>query len=370
MDTNSSTTTGISKDMLANASPEFRSAYFCDLRIRHPKLTETIDELMRRINNGNDRRMIILTGPAGVGKSVACEYIIQSLIKTYFQNFPDDTQTIPATMVEAEGSRSDRFDWYELDEAILDALHVPLIDATLPMVTRTLDGRLIDVPMVESRSHPTSRSLRARFRVALDQRKPSVVAIDEASNILAGPKASDSKRQANVLKTIINKNKTRLILTGAYDLYKLATKSGQLARRSQIVHFEPYRDHSLKGFAEALSTFQDHLPFSEPFPLTSYSAELFEQSLGCIGLLKDILDATVNVAISEAKKTITIGMLRRNYFRRLQLKILIDEILEGYRLIEGREYSNLPAFLDSNPSMKARGKKNRPGVRSPGRDVA
>ncbi|WP_185646571.1 ATP-binding protein [Burkholderia sp. Bp9143] len=370
MDTNSSTTTGISKDMLANASPEFRRSYFHDLRIRHPKLTETINELMRRITNGSDRGMIILTGPAGVGKSVACEYIVQNLIKTYFQNFPDDTQTIPAIMVEAEGTRSDRFDWYELDKEILEALQVPLIDATLPMVTRTLDGRLIDVPMVESLSHPTSRALRARFRKALDQRNPSVVAIDEASNILAGPKTSDSKREANVLKTIINKNKTRLILIGAYDLYQLATKTGQLTRRSQIVHFEPYRDHSLKGFAEALSTFQDHLPFSEPFPLTAYSAELFEQSLGCIGLLKDILEATVNVAISEGKKTIAIEMLRRNYFRRLQFDTLIKEILEGYRLIEGREYANLPAFLARNASTKNRGRKNRPGVRSPGRDNA
>lgn len=356
--------------MFVNGSPEFRREHFRNLRIEHPNLTETINELMRRISNGNDRSMIILTGPAGVGKSVACEHLVQNLNRTYFRNFPGDTQTIPAIMVEAEGSRSERFDWYELDRAILEALQVPLIDATLPMVTRTVDGRLTDVPMVESRSHPTSRSLRARFRVALAQRKPTALVIDEASNILAGPKSSDSKRQANVLKTIINRNKTRLILTGAYDLYKLATKSGQLARRSQIIHFEPYHDHSLKGFAEALSTFQDYLPFSEPFLLKPYSSELFMQSLGCIGLLKDILDAAVNVAINERKKNITIDMLRRSYLRPLQLEILKNEISEGYRLIEGREHSNLPFYLDRNASTKTGERKNRPGVRSPTRDVA
>ncbi|KVK96204.1 hypothetical protein WJ45_19990 [Burkholderia ubonensis] len=314
--------------------------------------------------------MIILTGPAGVGKSVACESLVQNLIKAHFQQFPDDTQTIPAIMVEAAGPRTDRFDWCELDRAILQALQIPMIDATLPMVTRTIDGRLVDVPLVESRSHPTSRSLRARFRLALDQRNPVALVIDEASNILTSPKPADVKRQANVLKTIINTSKTRLILTGAYDLYELATKSGQLARRSPIIHFEPYCRDNLEGFTKAVLTFQQYLPFDEPFCLEPHIPELFLQSLGCVGLLKNILDEAVDLAISEGKKNITVSMLRRGYYRPQQLATFKHEIFDGYRLIEGSDYPDLSLFVDGHPSTKTSSRRHRPGVRAATRDSA
>ncbi len=370
MATHSDTTTRVDQFTPADASPEIRRAYFRNLRISHPKLDETIKELRRRINSGHDRRIIILTGPAGVGKSVACESLVLSLNRLHFQQFPDDTQTIPAIMVEAAGPRSDRFDWYELDRAILEALQVPLIDATLPMVTRTIDGRLVDVPLVASRSQPTSRSLRDRFRSALDQRNPAALVIDEASNILTSPKPADAKRQANVLKTIINTNKARLILTGAYDLYELANKTGQLVRRSQIIHFEPYCSHNLEGFTKAVLTFQNHLPFSEPFCLEPHIPELFMQSLGCVGLLKNILDEAVDFAISEGRKNITLSILRRGYYRTQQLATFKNEIFDGYRLIEGFDYPDLPLFRDSRAPMKARISINRPGVRSATRDNA
>ena len=64
---------------------------------------------------------------------------------------------------------------------------------------------------------------------------------------------------------------------GAYDFLELTMGSGQLARRSFIVHMPPYKIEkvSLEGFATALVGLIAHLPIEHEIDPNEHATEFF-----------------------------------------------------------------------------------------------
>ncbi|ADG19311.1 hypothetical protein BC1002_5377 [Paraburkholderia atlantica] len=91
-------------------------------------------------------------------------------------------------------------------------------------------------------------------------------------------------------------------------------------------------------------------------------------SLGCIGLLKEILDEAVDLAIDEEIERITADILERGNLRLMQRETLAKELLDGFRLIEGRDHPDRTLFEHASSSETNR-RKCRPGTRSPTRDA-
>ncbi|CAE6849013.1 TniB family NTP-binding protein [Paraburkholderia nemoris] len=319
-----------------DASDEARKEYFSGALIRHPHLDDVIKKIGRLLDRAHGQVLIVLVGPSGVGKSIVSEHIANDISKRYFALHPDDQQALPAFVIEAAAPESKGFDWSQLYSDCLQNLCIPLIEESLPTKRQPIHGEFIEIPDFSSR--PGSlRALRSRLRGGLAQRNTLAMFIDEASNILSTERSQSIHRQANVLKTIVNTSRVRIVLAGAYDLFDLATRSGQLARRTAVIHFEPYSTKSLKDFTKALLSLQAYLPFDPPVSLEPYATDLFCKSLGCIGTLKDILYSAVDEAI-DSKSTITKEILADNYFRPEQLVRLRSEMFAGYRLVEGRNH--------------------------------
>ena len=290
----------------------------------------------RLLNSERNQRIVLLVGPAGVGKSVVCKYSVDEVTKRYFSTERNDKQTIPAILVEANAPESGGFDWRLLYADSVEAMHGPLVDNSISLARRAIHGKFVDVPDFSARPG-TLKALRTRFYSVVEQRKTTNVFIDEGSNILSTDNSQSLLRQANVLKTIVNKTNIRIVLAGAYDLFVLATKSGQLARRTAIVHFEPYSMQSIKDFTKALVSLQEYLPFYPPVSLEPFASNLFSSSQGCVGNLKDVLYDAVDRAI-DANTTITKELLNDSYLAPEQIRQLRSEMFEGYKKVTGRPH--------------------------------
>jgi hypothetical protein len=353
---------------LENASDDAKRSYFEAVAIEHPKLMTAIARAERFLNTGLDKSLIFLTGPSGVGKTVAARFLVGKTNKLFYDSNANDFQRVPAVLIEAWGSERGAFDWVDFYVEILHALQIPLVDKILPTVDRQVLQGTLNTLQVEFTGQISLRTLRNRMRLAFAQRKPKLVAIDEASNILATD-SKDIKKPANTLKSIVNTSGTRLLLTGAYDLYALSVLTGQLTRRGAVVHFEAYSLKEIEQFLEALVSLQAHLPLLEAVDLTAHAHELFIKSLGCIGNLKAILYGALDLSL-RAQTDITLEMLRESYFFPEQLAKLKEELLDGHRLVVGQEFfqevRNPPR--PSNVANQSNRKQRRPGERNPARD--
>jgi hypothetical protein len=91
---------------------------------------------------------------------------------------------------------------------------------------------------------------------------------------------------------LVNRTNTKLVLVGSYELFQLVTDHGQVARRSEILHFPRYyRDDKddVVEFRRIVKMFQSHWPCETVPNFEAVSNELLEATLGCTGLLKALL---------------------------------------------------------------------------------
>lgn len=72
----------------------------------------------------------------------------------------------------------------------------------------------------------------------------------------------------------MNQCGTQMVLVGSYDLYRLMSLCGQLARRSHVLHFERYRQdppEDIRAFIACLQSFEKMLPALWGGELTRYA---------------------------------------------------------------------------------------------------
>lgn len=121
-----------------------------------------------------------------------------------------------------------------------------------------------------------------------------------------------------------------MILVGSYDLYQLVSLSGQLARRTHVLHFERYRqdnDADLRAFQSCVQKFQDALPNLWGQQLVQHTAALLENTLGCVGTLSAVL--TRAAMLAQQDKQWSVDALRRALLTEAQRKQILEEIIDG-----------------------------------------
>jgi hypothetical protein len=192
--------------------------------------------------------------------------------------------------------------------------------------------------------------LRRAWEQALLQRRPAAVIVDEAQHL---KKMSSGRRlldQMDVLKSLAALTDTVHVLIGTYELVGLATLSAQLSRRSREIHFGRYRvedPEDWRAFQSVLFTFQRHLPLAKEPDLVGRFESLYEQSVGCIGVLKDWLNRALAAALEDGAATLTAHHLERQAEPARKLLSLAREIQEGEEALreDGREHEDVRRFL-------------------------
>lgn len=151
-------------------------------------------------------------------------------------------------------------------------------------------------------SHVMVAALRTSIEKALKIRKTGVVVVDEAAHLLRNLQGNTLENHMDALKSLANICGVNIVLVGAYDMTQLLTLSGQVARRTSIVHFQRYltgSDTDEKAFATVVKCLADYLPLQDSIDLIPYALDLQQACIGCVGILKDTLSRALAMALRD-----------------------------------------------------------------------
>ena len=176
----------------------------------------------------------------------------------------------------------------------------------------------------------TLAGLRTAVERALRHRKTKFLVIDEAAHMIHQTRRGRLEIQLDTLKSLANQAGVQIVMVGSYDLFQLMSLSGQLARRTHVLHLERYRqdkDVDLRAFKSCVQKFQGVAAPIWGKSLMPYADVLHENTLGCIGTLSAVLTRAVKLAQSKGRWSLE--QLRRALLSELQRQRILEEILDG-----------------------------------------
>lgn len=325
-------------ELLAKSDEE-RLAYFVNVVIvDHPSLDHGLSAVDEKSNPLLEKRLILLLGGSGVGKSALMRKLVEKRISRKAKEIEANQQLLPGIYYEIEAPDKGKFAFSSLYRGVLGVVNAALIERTLPITERQTRHKVMETLRIEHAGRKLDPdALKKRFIENLIDRQIELACFDEAINVFKVGKPRSEidrkdqlKEQADKLKTFGNKTPTTLVLAGAYDFFELTLVSGQIARRSTIVHIEPYAvtEEGLEGFSTALIGLLVHLPIEHRLDPEIHATELFLQSLGCVGNLKNILSEALLKALTR-KVPLTIEIVRECYFTAAQLEVMRQEMEVG-----------------------------------------
>ena len=301
-------------------------------RIRHPRIAQVMSELETLIYPGSQDSTLLVCGPTGAGKTTLARYMVEAAVERASAAMEADAGTIPAIFVEAPASGENEFSWRLFYRQILAHLGDDLDSPKAAYGIDQQSGRMV---RPRGASGNSLAALRTAVERGLRERQVQFLVIDEAAHIIHQTRGSSKLEiQLDTLKSLVNQCGTQMVLVGSYDLYPLMSLSGQLARRSHVLHFERYRQdrpEDVRAFIACIQAFEKMLPELWSGELTRYAEALHENTLGCIGTLSSVLTRAARLA--EADGRWSEDALRRALLTEAQRDRILAEILDGEEAI-------------------------------------
>ena len=365
------------EEELLTKSKEEREKFFNDFTVSHPKMKQVLVELKNEIYKGS-QNIIMVVGPSGVGKSRLFFSTIQSVLNDMKEELELEKSIIPISGIELPNPDMGKFNWKDFYYRALSSLNEPLIEYKINF-NNLKNG---DRNSLNLQSRGTAAELRRSIENAFFYRKTKAFLIDEAQHffkINSNKKGEGEKnqRQFNSIKSLANMGNTKIVLFGTYELNAVINLDGQLSRRVKEIHFSRYdytKESEKKNFNSILLTFQKLLPLQDEPNLISHSEYIYENSIGCAGILKDWLKRCLADAIENDEKTITFSNLKKNALKTKKLLTLANEAISGEIAFKesDSDKDKLKALLGTKKEeeKEARNKKysTAPGIRKPKRD--
>jgi hypothetical protein len=172
----------------------------------------------------------------------------------------------------------------------------------------------------------------------LSERRVRVLVVDEAYHLL---KYGDYGRTMDSVKSLADMTGTKIVLVGTYNLFDLLTDHGQVARRGEIVHFNRYdkdRKADRNEFRRIVARLQEAWPCEEVPPLANISDLLLEASLGCVGILKELMGRLLYLQLEADGKFDAKTMLARAAKSEAMIETIREEIKAGESKVKNAAY--------------------------------
>lgn len=357
--------------LLHGSGQECLEYFVNEVIIDHEILSQSLSLLDEMANPLLEKRLILLLGGSGVGKSALMKKLVSRRNQRRAGAAATNPQIVPAVFYEVESPDKGQFAFSSLYRGVLGEINAALVERTLPVIERKVREKIIQTISIEHAGRRLDAdALKGRFIKNLIERGIELACLDEAINIFTVGKPRSErdrteqlKAQAGKLKTFGNKTPTTLVLAGAYDFFELTLVSGQIARRSFIVHMEPYQmtSEDLAAFVKALVGLLSHLPINHQIDPEIHATELFLQSLGCIGTLKNILSSALLKALAR-KVSLTIQIVRECYFTAAQLDVMRKEMKSGIERV--RDIMTMEQLASHTENSKPQSAKQSESSRS------
>lgn len=361
---------------LTSASPRERCEYFRRIAIAHPVLVETDRALKRALTQSRPGSIVIVLGPAGVGKTTVLEHAENWMMERELAAMSAALGKVPVIRIEAVSDGLVQFSWRDFYRRTLIALDEPLVSRKLD--PRSLQGIQQEGVRRFARRHASSGDLRYALELAYRHRQVEACLIDEAHHLAKVASGRRLLDQMDTIKSLANLTGVTHVLVGSYSLLDLANLSGQLSRRSTLIHFRRYRGDNVadvQAFKRAVFSFQRQLPLADEPDLLASFEYLMIHSAGCVGNLKDWLTRALEEAVSEGE-SLGLEHLERTALSLPQCRSISSEAADGERRMIPDESALealaglcgvTPASRERKPSTKSTSSR-RPGSRNPNRD--
>jgi len=338
----------LTKEQVLRFSTEDRQAYFHQIRLRHPSVSQALADLKLLSKPGVGSDITLLIGPTGVGKSTVIDTLREQVLKENEGRMREDLAMIPIAVTEAPASGERGFAWRIFYQRLGEALQEPLMSKKQETVLK--DGRITVKPVSTS---STVAALRMASEKALIYRSTSIVVVDEAVHLLRHQQGNAQANHMDALKSLANICGVNIILAGSYDLLKLINMSAQFARRTTIVHFPRYltgEKEDEKHFAGVVKKLATYLPLEEEVDLSPFATDLHHACLGCVGILKSTLTRALAISLMSG------GKWKKEYLEQallspMQQRVIFEEILDGEKKMSDHVFG-VSSFKSSSSQYK------------------
>jgi len=287
---------------------------FSSYVISHKHLTTAFDKTLNAVRRTTGPRVVIVTGPTGVGKSTLADRLHKRLLATYANEMKADSGFVPVVTTTAVAPNNNRFGWKDYYYRFLEKYHDPLVGRKLPGAHQP--GLFEEHQNIHRWANSTQESLRRAVEGYLHHRRTKVLIIDEAHHILMVDKPKILECQFETLKSLTIETNTTIVLVGTYRLLDIREYSGQLVRRSQIVHLPRY-DVRDKGDRQVFTNFAHSMLRQLPLK-TGVASDIlmdyfYEKTGGCVGILKDWLAGCFEECMKAKKSSYNLNDLEKYY---------------------------------------------------------
>jgi hypothetical protein len=325
----------------ATMTKEARLEEFKQRSIAHPHLVAADKALQEAIQESGGASIILVYGPARVGKTTMKRRVIRQLTTAMLPALQEDRERIPFLSLLLRPPLTSTFSWKDYLQAALQKMQEPLIDQKILLdVDNEEEERAAgQTGTARARRRPpegTNDALRAALETAIRHRRPAAVLIDEAQHfgmVASGQRLQD---QLDRIKSLADLTQTVHVLIGTYDLLPFRNLSAQLIGRSIDIHFPRY--HTTKKeqnqFKSILKAFQEWLPFvEEPNTLLENWEFCYERSIGCVGNLHLMLVRALHAALWSGEETLSLKRLQQHAFSVAECHDMIREARLGERTL-------------------------------------
>lgn len=308
-------------------------------RIRHPRIADVIEECQLMLTGGTSADLILVCGPTGVGKSTLGHFLVEEALKNEAAEMANNPGFVPAIRVEAPSSGEKEFSWRLFYQRILNELEGEL-DA--PRTAYGVDPETGRVVRPRGNNLNRLSGMRTAVERSLRSRGTRFVVVDEAAHIIKQCPPARLAQQLDTLKSLSNEYGVQWVLVGSYDLFDMMSLSGQLARRTHVVHFSRYRqdqDADVRWFNGCLKQLAKGMPALQALDMVRYAEAFHQTTLGCFGTLRNVL---IRLNGLVAKKGWSEDVLCRALLTDAQVTQITQEVLDGEeRIAPGLHRSSL-----------------------------
>ncbi|CAN7336269.1 AAA family ATPase [Caballeronia sp. LjRoot29] len=357
-------------------------------KVKHLKLDMVLKKLLSICENPQPERIIVLTGPSGIGKTTVAESVERHVWRSFKEKIEAEPGFIPCLTMKAVTALDGNYNWKDAFTRQLAATNEVLIDRkALNRFEAVVDGKVM---------HALDGLVREELRRAIESmfhhRQVQIWMIEEAGAILCVKRGMHLTTQFEIIKSLSVVLQIPIVLIGAYDLLNIDGGNGQLLRRCDLIHFSRYVAGAKTGdvadedhFRDILHAFLAAIEIEVEPNLLERCDYFMLKSLGCTGILKDWFDRSLVEALYMKRPFLSIDTLQNQALPNSSLKKILNEIKFGeerLRDISDDELSK-ELGLSYTPSIREsdlpkvggvtdspnKGRRRHVGKRGPSRDA-
>ena len=337
--------------------------------LKHPSLDRALTDVCLGIDPGMPPQIVLLLGPTGVGKTTLVEALER-------RPSSSDGRVVRVTCLPVSGRRGYDFGkmhWRLLAKAAGDPFRDDHVSPDLAR-DRLRSGRSRRDGLA------TTDEYRLGVLAMLRERGVRAVVLDESQHMTRVPSARSQADQLDVIKDCVDRTGIPHVLAGTYELSVMVALGDQLARRTLVVHFPPYRPSEAEdreAFQRIFGQLVNALPLPDPRrsweALKGHVPDVYFGCAGCVGMLKDWLCRTLQSALESELQHVDWPLMDTCRWSDQDLYAVAEQI-RAYRESKRPTRNEIKIALGLVPPKSDAGSKGRssngpkPGKRSPARD--